>query len=54
MKRLLKYLTLTLIVANYFLCLFNLLLGEFAQALNQFTVGTLFAYIYLSKDQYKS
>jgi len=54
MKKFMKYLTLTLIVANYFLCLFNLLGGEFTHALNEFTIGTIFAYIYLSEDQFKS
>ena len=41
MKKVLKYLTLALIVANYLLCLFNLLRGEFTHALNEFTIGTL-------------
>ena len=54
MKKALKYITLFLIVANYLLCLFNLLRGEFTHALNEFTIGTLFAYIYFSEDQFKS
>ena len=51
MKKTLKYLTLALIVANYLLCLFNLLRGEFTHALNEFTIGTLFLYVYFSDDQ---
>jgi hypothetical protein len=59
MKKTLKYLTLALIVANYLLCLFNLLRGEFTHALNEFTIGTLFTYIYFSEsfnddEQFKS
>ena len=59
MKKTLKYLTLALIVANYLLCLFNLLRGEFAHSLNEFTIGTLFTYIYFSEsfnddEQFKS
>jgi hypothetical protein len=50
MKKTLKWLTLALIVANYLLCLFNLLRGEFTHALNEFTIGTLFAYIYFSES----
>jgi hypothetical protein len=50
MKKTIKYLTLALIVANYLLCLFNLLRGEFTHALNEFTIGTLFAYIYFSES----
>ena len=49
MKKALKYLTLFLIAANYLLCLFNLLRGEFTHALNEFTIGTLFLYIYFSE-----
>lgn len=48
MKNLLKYVTLFLIVANYVLCLFNLLQGEFTHSINEFTIGSLFLYIYLS------
>ena len=51
MKKALKYLTLFLIAANYLLCLFNLLRGEFTHALNEFTIGTLFLYVYFSDDQ---
>ena len=54
MKKFLKYITLFLIVANYLLCLFNLLRGEFTHSFNEFTIGTLFLYIYLSEEQYKS
>jgi hypothetical protein len=59
MKKALKYLTLEVIVANYLLCLFNLLRGEFTHSLNEFTIGTLFAYIYFSEsfnddEQFKS
>ena len=50
MKKTLKYLTLALIVANYLLCLFNLLRGEFTLSLNEFTIGTLFTYIYFSES----
>jgi hypothetical protein len=50
MKKVLKYLTLALIVANYLLCLFNLLRGEFTHSLNEFTIGTLFTYIYFSES----
>ena len=50
MKKVLKYLTLALIVANYLLCLFNLLRGEFTLSLNEFTIGTLFTYIYFSES----
>ena len=50
MKKALKYITLFLITANYLLCLFNLLRGEFTHALNEFTIGTLFAYIYFSES----
>ena len=54
MKKVLKYLTLALIVANYLLCLFNLLRGEFTLSLNEFTIGTLFTYIYFSEPDFKS
>jgi hypothetical protein len=52
MKKFMKYLTLSLIVGNYLLCLFNLLRGEFTHALNEFTIGTLFTYIYFSESFY--
>ena len=52
MKKFMKYLTLALIVGNYLLCLFNLLRGEFTHALNEFTIGTLFTYIYFSESFY--
>ena len=54
MKKVLKNLTLALIVANYLLCLFNLLRGEFTLSLNEFTIGTLFTYIYFSEPDFKS
>jgi hypothetical protein len=54
MKKFMKYLTLALIVTNYLLCLFNLLRGEFTHSFNEFTIGTLFTYIYLSEYQSKS
>lgn len=50
MKKAMKYLTMFLIAANYLLCLFNLLQGEFTHALNEFTIGTLFLYIYFSEQ----
>ena len=50
MKKALKYLTLFLIAANYLLCLFNLLQGEFTHALNEFTIGALFTYVYFSES----
>ena len=49
MKKALRYLTLFLIAANYLLCLFNLLRGEFTHALNEFTIGALFTYVYFSE-----
>ena len=52
MKKALKSLTLALIAGNYLLCLFNLLRGEFTHALNEFTIGTLFTYIYFSESFY--
>lgn len=54
MKKALKYLTLFLIAANYLLCLFNVLRGEFTHALNEFTIATLFLYVYLSENSSKS
>jgi hypothetical protein len=50
MKKALKSLTLALIAGNYLLCLFNLLRGEFTHALNEFTIGTLFLYVYLTEN----
>jgi hypothetical protein len=49
MKKFAKYLTLFLIAANYALSLFNLLRGEFTHALNEFTIGALFTYVYFSE-----
>lgn len=50
MKRFAKYLTLFLIVSNYLLCLFNLLRGEFAHSFNEFTIATLFLYVYFNEN----
>ena len=49
MKKALRYLTVFLIAANYLLCLFNLLQGEFTHALNEFTIGALFTHVYFSE-----
>ena len=49
MKKVLNAITIFLIVANYLLCLFNLLRGEFTHSLNEFTIATLFLYVFLSE-----
>ena len=49
MKKALRYLTVFLIAANYLLCLFNLLQGEFTHALNEFTIGALFTHVHFSE-----
>ena len=53
MKRFAKYLTLFLIVANYTLCLINLISGEYTHAFNEFTIGTLFSYVYMFDNNLK-
>lgn len=53
MKKFTKYLTFALIVSNYTLCLINLISGEFTHAFNEFTIATLFTYIYLFDNQLK-
>ena len=49
MKKALNYLTLFLIVANYLLCVYDITQGNAVHALDNFTIGTLFLYVFFTE-----
>jgi|APCry1669188910_1035180.scaffolds.fasta_scaffold597661_2 hypothetical protein len=51
MEKFLKALMLAIVALNYVLCPINLVLGNYTQAINQFTIGTLMLLVYRYQNQ---
>lgn len=51
MQKFQKYLLMLLISANYLMCVLNLFSSEYVYALNEFTIGTLFMYVYFKEKE---
>ena len=54
MKKFAKYTTAFLSLANFTLCAFNASSGQYTMAMNQFTIGVLFAYVYVFDNNLNS